>query len=91
MPMRVDQARQQRSAAAIDRAGDAGKPDQLGMLDDLPHLAVVRDDQRSKVLELAIGVDLDAVDVADQRVGKGGGGGEERGKREQGLTHGRSG
>ena len=61
------------------------------MFDRHPHLAVVADDQRLEMLELAVGTDLHAVDVADQRVGEGGGGGEERGQREQGLLHGRVG
>jgi len=86
-----DQAGKQRLAATVDGAGDAGQPDKLGMLDGHPHLAVVGNDQRLEMMELAVGADLESVDVADQRIGECGGGGEERSQREQGLLHGRVG
>jgi len=90
MAVGIDESGQQRPPAAVDRVRDVGQSDQFGMLDDLADLALGRDGQRAESFELAVRADLDAVDVADQSIGGRGGGGDERcGEREEDGSHGR--
>ena len=52
------------------------------------HLPVVADQDAGEPLELAVRIDLNAIGIGQQRVGKRGRGGEKRGEREKGHTHG---
>ena len=70
MAMRVDQAGQQRPALGVDDICVA-KLQHFAMEQPF-HLAVVADQDAGEALQLAIRIDLDAVDVGDQRVGEGG-------------------
>jgi hypothetical protein len=88
MAVRIDQSGQQSPSAAVDCAGNSGKPDELRTLENLADFAVVADRERSEVLELSILADLDAVDVRNQRVGKRGGRQQRHSEREEGLVHG---
>ena len=87
VPVGVDQPGQQRPPCAIDRVRDSREPHQLGMLYNSADLAVVADRQRAEMLQLAVGADLHAVDVGDQRVGHGRRGEERSGKCEERLVH----
>src|SRR6185503_20547050 len=68
MAMRVDQAGKQRPAPAIDRIGGQLRK-WLADGKRADHLPVVTNQKRRKMLQLAVGPDLDAVDVADERIG----------------------
>ena len=86
MAVGVDQPGQHRSPAAVDRTGKRdrrGWAGQHGL-----HLAVVGDDQSREMLKLTVGADLDAVDVADQRIGVGSCR-KHREEREEWLVHAR--
>ena len=62
---------------AVDRTRVRVRPPVAALVEHLPHLAVVADQQAAEMLQLAVGADLDAVDVVDQRVGERGGGGKQ--------------
>ena len=52
------------------------------------HFAVVADQDAGEALQLAVSLDLDAVDVGDERIGVGRGGEQRCGEREEGFVHG---
>ena len=72
MAMRVDQAGQQRPSARRRRACAGERRHRRACAMVCTHLAVVADQQAREALQLAVGADLDAVDVVDQRVGESG-------------------
>ena len=88
MPVRVDQAGQQRLAPRVDPPGDVGRLLVVVGADQLHHLAVLADHQPREMLQLAVRANLHTIGVIDQRIGTGGGGGEQRGERDQGRFHG---
>ena len=89
MAMRVDQPGQERASQAVDHGIDAGELHHHAFGDDLHYLPVIGDDYAGKMLELAVGSDLDAVDVRDQGVGPGWRSEEQGGGRKEGLHYGR--
>ena len=87
MPVRVDQPGQQRPPLAVDLMLRPAAAIVVG-IDDLQTLPSSPIEQAGEMLQLAVGADLDAVDVVDQGVG-GGGGSEESGggERQGGADH----
>ena len=67
MAVGVDQAGKERAAAAIDFMLDRTL-EILEPPEDLLDPSIVVDDQRAEMLKLAVGADLDAIDVVDHRV-----------------------
>ena len=71
VPMRVNQPGKHVRAVKVEAGGCSGC---LGALDHQPlHSSVIADQQAGEMLDLAAGIDLDAVGVGNQRVGRGGG------------------
>ena len=70
--MRVDQAGNDRAAAAV--LAEIGARRALPSLHELANLAVVVDQHRTEAGDRAVAVDREAVDVVDQGVGERGGG-----------------
>jgi hypothetical protein len=89
MAVSVDQAGKQGLTVGIDADGPR-RVRVLNLGEGLHDLAVVADQQGLESLQLAVGADLDAVGVVDQRVGRCGGGEERRQQREQRHFHGRA-
>ena len=67
MAVRVDQARKDRSPLLIQ---DDGRPwPRFAWVDQPDNLPVVTYEDRAEMFEMACRIDLDAVDVIDQRIG----------------------
>jgi hypothetical protein len=88
MPVRVDQAGKHRPPSSIDDIRVA-KLEQLAVKHVL-HLAVIADQDSGEVLQPSVRIDLDAVEVVDQRVGMGGRCEQRCGEREERSVHGAS-
>ena len=88
VPMRVNQPGKHVRAVKVEAGGCCGC---LGAPDHQPlHSTVIADQQAGEMLDLAAGVDLDAVGVDNQRVGRGGGGRKGRsGEQGKGDAHAR--
>ena len=86
MPVRVDQAREDSPALRIDDVCVA-ELEHLAV-QQMFHPAVITDQDAGEALELAIRIDLDAVEVVDERIGVGRGGEQRCGEREEGFVHG---
>ena len=86
MAMRIDQPGQNRPPAGIDNLC-VRKLHFLATQQAL-HPPVVADQHAGKMLQLSVGADLHNIGMVDQRIGSGGGSGEQRGERDQGCFHG---
>ncbi len=83
VPVRVDQAREQRPSTAVDAlSANSGVVERAGRSNDL---AVVIEQETGKMLQLAVGGDLKPVYVVDPGVGASGRG-EESGNRHRDQT-----
>ena len=89
MPVGVDQAGKQRPAAHVDGSCDGPWPGGSGGQHDL-HFPVVADQQAVEGSDPSLVVGLVAVEIVDDRVGKGGGGRDQGGERDQMRLHGRA-
>ena len=83
MAVGVDQAGQQRPAAAVDRMLVSRRRRRARVQRPAFTLPSSPIEQAAEMLELAVGADLDAVDVADQRVGEAAEARERCGEREE--------
>ena len=86
MAMRIDQPGQHRPPAGIDNLC-VRKLHFLATQQSL-HPPVVADQHARKMLQFSVGADLHNIGMVDQRIGSGGGSGEQRGERDQGCFHG---
>ena len=86
MAVRVDQAGDQRPAAAVEQETRAVRP-RVAALVELPHPAVVADPQSVEAEQVAVLADRVAVDIVDQHVGQSGCGDEHRQKEKDFAQH----
>jgi len=85
MAVRVDQAGKDRAALRIDDVGVA-EPEHFAVK-QMFHPAVIADQDAGEALQSAVRVDLDAVEVVDERIGVGPSGEQRCGEREDRFVH----
>jgi hypothetical protein len=81
MAMAVDEPRKNGAAVFVHR--HSGFRPRLARAEEANDLPVVSDHEAREMLQMSCGIDLDSIDVVDERVGAGGSGEQSCGEREQ--------